>query len=145
MLIANISNREALETIQMSEKRLALVARAGAIQALRYARRYAPVRTGALRKGIIVMPGIEKSKYVGKAVAEVVMDRNMNDVFQRPNRRGHHFYYPASQEYGFKSRVKGGGTKHVPGKHFMHIASRLEPPDKEKMTVELVEDVLGSL
>ena len=141
MLIANISNREALETIQMSEKRLALVARAGAIQALRYA----PVRTGALRKGIIVMPGIEKSKYVGKAVAEVVMDRNMNDVFQRPNRRGHHFYYPASQEYGFKSRVKGGGTKHVPGKHFMHIASRLEQPDMEKMTVELVEDVLGSL
>ena len=98
MLIANISNRAALEALQMPEKRLALVARAGALQALRYARRYAPVRTGALRKGIIVMPGIEKSKYVGKAVAEVVMDRNMNDVFQRPNRRGHHFYYPASQE-----------------------------------------------
>ena len=33
----------------------------------------------------------------------------------------------------------------MPGKHFMHIASRLEQPDMEKMTVELVEDVLGSL
>lgn len=145
MLIANISNREALEALQMSEKRLALVARAGALQALKYARRYAPKKSGALRRGIIVMPGIEKSRYVGKAVAEVVMDRAMNDVFQRPNAKGHHFYYPASQEYGFKRRVRGGGTKHVPGKHFMHVASRLERPDMERMVVELVEDVLGEL
>lgn len=143
MLIANISNREALERLQMSEKRLAATARAGAIQAAKFARRYAPVKHGDLRKGIIVMPGIESSRYAGKAVAEVVMDRAMNDVFQRPNRRGHHFYYPASQEYGFKSRVKGGGTKHVPGKHFMHVASRLEAPDMEKLVSELIADVLS--
>lgn len=145
MLIANISNRAALEALQMDDRRLAAVARGGAMRAVMYARRYAPKKTGALRRGIIVMPGVEKSKFVGKAVAEVVMDRGMNDVFQRPNARGHHFYYPASQEYGFKRRVRGGGTEHVPGKHFMHVASRVEAPDMEARVVALVEDVLGTL
>lgn len=145
MLVANMSNLAALEALQMQEKRLAMVARSGAFQALKYARKYAPKKTGALRRGIIVMPGIENSKFLGKAVAEVVMDRAMNDVFQRPNARGHHFYYPASQEYGFKRRVRGGGTKHVPGKHFMHIASRLEQPDMEARVGSLVADVISEL
>lgn len=145
MLIVNISNRAALEALQMQEKRLAQVARAGAIQAAKLARKYAPKKTGKLRRGIIVMPGIEHSRFVGKAVAEVVMDPAMNDVFQKSNPKGHHYYYPASQEYGFKRRVRGGGTKHVPGKHFMHVASRLEATDMEQRVTELVEDVLGSL
>lgn len=145
MLIANISNRDALERLQMQERRLAATARAGAIQAAKYARRYAPARTGALRSGIIVMPGIENSRFRGKAVAEVVMDPGMNAVFQKPNRKGHHYYYPASQEYGFKHRIRGGGTTHVPGKHYMHVASRLEAPDMEARVAELVENVLGDM
>lgn len=145
MLIAEITNQEALEWLQSNQKKLEKTVTSAIPAAVQLARRYAPVKTGLLRKGIIAMPGLENTRFQGKAVGEVVLDRGMNNVFQKPSRKGHHYYYPASQEYGFKHRIRGGGTKRVEGKHYMHVASRVyEGPFAEKV-INMVEDLFAEL
>lgn len=83
-----------------------------------------PVDTGTLKRGIISTG--ERSKIKGKKVYQLRFDPALNDVFQRPilnpgeaggkNPKG---YYPASMEYGFLTRSKGGSLSYVPGYHFM--------------------------
>lgn len=97
MMIAEITNQEALEYIQANQKKLDETVAAAVPEAVSIARRYAPRKTGLLRKGIIAMPGLEKRRFKGKAVGEVVMDRGLNGVFQKPGKKGHHYYYPASR------------------------------------------------
>lgn len=94
---------------------------------------------------IFAMPGLEKRRFKGKAVGEVVMDRGLNSVFQKPGKKGHHYYYPASQEYGFKHRVRGGGMGRVEGKHFMHVASRVYERAFTAKVVNMVEDLFSEL
>lgn len=94
-------------------------------------RRGVPVRTGALKRGIVSTG--ERSRLRGKKVYEILFDPKMNDVFQRPvqnpgaagskNTRSGHAYYPASMEYGFLTRSKGGGIRYVEGHHFMREAA----------------------
>lgn len=84
--------------------------------------------TGNLKKGIVSRG--EQSKVKGKKVYGLMFDPSMNDVFQKPiknpgeaggkNAKG---YYPASMEYGFLTRSKGGGYSYVPGYHFMRNAA----------------------
>lgn len=83
-----------------------------------------PVRTGALKRGI-VRTG-ERSRLKGKKVYDLMFDPGMNDVFQKPIKnpgeaggKSDHAYYPASMEYGFLTRSRGGGYSYVPGYHFM--------------------------
>lgn len=125
MLTIEVDDRKTLRWLQAHQRRLDDTVILALPKVAQIARRYAPKKSGALRRGIIVMPGLEKSRYQGKAVGQVVIDRNMNSVFQKPSKMGHHYYYPASQEYGFRHRAKGGGTKRIEGKHYMYIASRL--------------------
>lgn len=145
MLTIDIPDTQALEWIQANQRRLEDTVILSLPKVAQIARRYAPKKSGALRRGIIVMPGLEKSRYTGKAVGEVVIDRAMNSVFQKPSKKGHHYYYPASQEYGFKHRVRGGGMGRVEGKHYMHIASRV--PDQafyasvDRMVQDLIKDM----
>lgn len=85
-----------------------------------------PVATGALKKGIIRKAEHPSKKVSGKKVNDLMFDPAMNDIFQKPiknpgeaggkNPKG---YYPASMEYGFLTRSKGGGYSYVPGHHFM--------------------------
>ena len=64
------------------------------------AKRRAPIETGELRKGIILVG--EKTKTPGKKIYRVVFDRNKNHIFQKFNAAGEQTgYYPASQEYGW--------------------------------------------
>lgn len=94
----------------------------------------APSRTGALKSGIILHK--EKKRHEGKAVYDILMDPDKNDVFQKPiinpvRSKVPYAYYPASQEHGFFSRRADGGMTYtrpdgsaakinkVPGKHFM--------------------------
>lgn len=84
--------------------------------------------TGNLRRGITRRG--ERSKVKGKKVYEVTFSSSMNDVFQKPIKnpgeaggKSDHGYYPASMEYGFLTRSKGGGLSYVPGYHFMHDAA----------------------
>lgn len=125
MLTIEVDDRKTLRWLRAHQRRLDDTVILALPKVAQIARRYAPKKSGALRRGIIVMPGLEKSRHQGKAVGQVVIDRAMNSVFQKPSKKGHHYYYPASQEYGFRHRAKGGGTKRIEGKHYMYIASRL--------------------
>ena len=80
----------------------------------------APRKTGALISGIIPSPWEENSKYPGKIVRQVYFDADMNDTFVKMTKSGKRYYYPASQEYGFRIANRSGtGVKRVPGKFFM--------------------------
>lgn len=83
-----------------------------------------PVATGDLKRGIIRKG--ERSRVKGKKVYDLMFDPGMNDVFQKPIKnpgeaggKSPKAYYPASMEYGFLTRSKGGGLSYVPGYHFM--------------------------
>lgn len=106
-----------------------------------------PVDTGALKKGIVRKA--ERSRTKGKKVYDVTFDAGMNDVFQRPiknpgeaggqSKKG---YYPASMEYGFLTRSKGGGLSYVPGYHFMqNAAQESAAPAKQAMVKTLIEEI----
>jgi hypothetical protein len=76
------------------------------------ARNDAPYEHGFLKKGIKMKVERRKS---GKKVYYLCMDSDMNDIFVKTARSGERYYYPASQEYGF--RTKNGG--YVPGAYFL--------------------------
>jgi len=83
-----------------------------------------PVATGELKRGIIRVG--ERSRVKGKKVYDLMFDPKKNDIFQKPIKnpgeaggKSKHGYYPASMEYGFLTRSKGGGYRYVPGYHFM--------------------------
>lgn len=88
----------------------------------------APEDTGFLKRGITSVG--ERSRTRGKKVYQIRFDPAYNDVFQKPilnpgeaggkNPKG---YYPASMEYGFLTRSKGGGLSYVPGYHFMRTGA----------------------
>lgn len=96
------------------------------------ARKNAPRRTGALRKGIKVRSRKEKTQK-GKVVYDVWMDREMNDTFVKISRSGHRYYYPGSQEYGFRTR-----RGRVQGLYFMKQAAEgLNPYHNQLVLDEL--------
>lgn len=89
---------------------------------LKQARATAPVDTGALKKGIIMVG--EKSRYKAKKVYRIVFDSKMNDVFQKPVKNPGESgnpdarkiaYYPSSQEYGYFAR----DGRYIPGFRFI--------------------------
>lgn len=145
MLTIDVEDQKTLLWLQKHQKRLDDTVILALPKVAQIARRYAPKKTGALRRGIIVMPGLENSRYKGKAVGEIVIDRAMNSVFQKPSKKGHHYYYPASQEYSFKHRVKGGGMGRVEGKHYMYIASRLPDGEFYSAVEKTVNDLIKDM
>ena len=83
-----------------------------------------PVASGELKRGIIRVG--ERSRVKGKKVYDLMFDPKKNDIFQKPIKnpgeaggKSKYGYYPASMEYGFLTRSKGGGYRYVPGYHFM--------------------------
>lgn len=113
---------------KLPQKCVTRAAGKGATVVRRAIRNQAPVDTGALKRGIIRTG--ERSRTRGKKIYDMMFDPAMNDVFQKPiknpgeaggeNPKG---YYPASMEYGFLTRSKGGGYSYVPGYHFMRDAT----------------------
>lgn len=104
----------------------------------------APRKTGALISGIIPSPWEENSKYPGKIVRQVYMDAGMNDTFVKVTKSGKRYYYPASQEYGFRVANRSGNrVKRVPGKYFMAGTSIEYFPAFEKDVETLVEKVVS--
>lgn len=71
----------------------------------------APRKSGDLIKGIVPSPWEENSAYPGKIVRQVYMDAGMNDTFVKITKSGKRYYYPASQEYGFKVPKRTIGPK----------------------------------
>lgn len=93
----------------------------------------APRKSGDLISGIIPSPWEENSKYPGKIVRQVYMDAGMNDTFVKVTKNGKRYYYPASQEFGFRIANRSTVTpqqaaayqvaarsKRIPGKFFMN-------------------------
>lgn len=104
-----------------------------------------PVRTGDLKRGIV--RNGERSKYRGKKVYDLIFDPGMNDVFQKPIKnpgeaggKSDHGYYPASMEYGFLTRSKGGGLSYVPGYYFMRDAAEASSPAAKKEMIKTLNE-----
>ena len=98
-----------------SETQLDSVVRGSASVLAARIRANAPKKTGALRTGIINPSKPEKSVNPGKIVYDVIMDPEMNDTFVKITKAGKRYYYPASQEYGFRI----GRAKRKPGLYYM--------------------------
>lgn len=101
----------------------------------------APYRTGALRSGLIVAPGREKSKTFGKIVNDIVFDAAMNDIFVKTSKAGVRYYYPSSQEYGFRS----GRGRRVPGRYFMRDSTAAYSAIHEEAVVARTVEIMEAL
>lgn len=142
MLTAEMTNAEAMERFVLAQDKIDATVWALLDPVVAEARRRAPHKTGDLRRGIIKMPRLEKSKFAGKAVGQIVIAREMNDTFVKMTLAGKRYYYPASQEYGFRSRTKSGSEKRVPGRYYMLAAAVAAEPDVLAAAERLVEVIL---
>lgn len=95
----------------------------------------APKKSGDLIKGIIPSPWEENSAYPGKIVREVYMDAGMNDTFVKVSKAGKRYYYPASQEFGFKIPKR----KNIPQRDERQYKRRNRVPGKFFMNDTFVE------
>lgn len=131
-------------TEKIPQKAVTRAAGKGRTVVRRAVRSAAPVWSGDLQRGIISVG--ERSRLRGKKVYDITFDPNMNDVFQRPvkepgaagstSTKGGHAYYPASMEYGFLTRSKGGGYSYFPGYHFMRDATEESGPAARHVMIE---------
>ena len=112
----------------------------------------APKKSGDLISGIIPSPWEENSAYPGKIVRQVYMDAGMNDTFVKMSKSGKRYYYPASQEFGFRITnrtslaVKNASAprrNRVPGKFFMNDTFIDYIPVFQKNAEKLVDKVVG--
>lgn len=117
----------------------------------------APVETGELREGLIMIK--EKTKMRGKAVYQITPAAEKNAIFQKPIRKPirsktPYAYYPASQEYGYFTRRPGGGMTYVrsdgskatmnkvPGKHYMRTGADVASETAKNLIAKtLLDDI----
>ena len=142
MLTAEMTKAEALGRLRAEPDKIRKAARNAAAYVLSIARRNAPKKSGALRQGIVLSPFAEHTKYQGKAVYDVYFDEKTNDTFVKYSKAGKRYYYPASQEYGFRSETRAG-EKRIRGKYFMYAASRAGRGRAEEITQRMIEDVFS--
>ena len=122
----------------------------------RQIRTRAPKKSGDLISGIVPSPWEEHSAYSGKIVRQVYMDAGMNDIFVKTAKNGKRYYYPASQEYGFKIPQRTTLTpqqaaaystaarrSRVPGKFFMADTFVEYVPAFVSDVEDLVDKVVG--
>jgi hypothetical protein len=91
-------------------------ARHGTAIARKAAKANAPVDSGELKSGIVQRQ--ERRTKLGKAMFDVIMNASKNQTFVKMTKSGVRYYYPASQEYGY--RLKDGG--YMPGLKYMSRA-----------------------
>ena len=75
----------------------------------------APQKTGELRSGIIPSPAAERTATPYRIVYDVYMDEGKNEIFVKMSKAGKRYYYPASQEYRFKTEKNGKSTSAAAG------------------------------
>lgn len=115
----------------MPQKQITKGVRRGTNVILHQARAMAPRRTGKLRKKLTLKP--ERSKKRGKKVMQVTFQK----VEKFPEavkvaKDGTRYYYPASQNFGFRTRNGG----YVEGKHFLEGAMQAKSSEAAKVIVE---------
>lgn len=140
-------NRALMRVEKVPQKVVTKAAGKGRTIVRKAIRQAAPVESGAMKRGIVSVG--ERSRYKGKKVYELMFDPDKNDVFQKdiksPGAAGgknKKAYYPASMEYGFLTRSKGGGLSYVPGYHFMRSAAEQSKHAAMKGMIITVTDEL---
>lgn len=126
---------------RISEEQIAGTVRTSAAGLRDRIRANAPYRFGTLQSGIIVAPGREKSSRAGKVVNDIVFDRGMNDSFVKISRAGKRYYYPASQEYGFRI----GRTRRKPGLYYMRNTAAAYYAEHEQNVSEGIMEILEEI
>lgn len=133
------SNVRALGRI--SDRELAQIIQGSADTLVQRTRAAAPVKTGAIRSGIIRSPGPERSSKIGKVVYDLYVDPAMNDTFVKYTKSGKRYYYPASMEYGF--RLKRG--RRYPGKYYMRNSAVAYSDDHTQRVAEGIGKIMEGL
>lgn len=119
---------------KVPQKHVTASAKKGMNIPLREAKAKAPVDTGALKRGIILVG--EKSKTKGKKVYRIVFDRAYNDIFQKKNKKGQVTgYYPVSQEYGYFAK----NGRYIPGYRFIHNSLNNNVQKVEKTIIDTMQ------
>lgn len=101
----------------------------------------APYRFGDLQRGIVVSPKPERTVVFGKVVHDIYFDAALNDTFVKITKSGKRYYYPASQEYGFRI----GRTRRQPGLYFMRDTSVDYYSEHHQAIAEGVNKILEDL
>lgn len=166
-LTCELTGKEVLERLKLDDSKTTRVVEAAAQQLAVLVRSKAPSLSGDLRSGIIPSPWVEMTATPGKIVCQVYFDDGMNDTFVKYSKSGKRYYYPASQEYGFKLNrapafmagnqnvkkvgnhlewkrsvlVAHGYVRRIPGKYFMRDSAVEYAPTFEKMVLELLDEV----
>lgn len=112
-----------------------------------------PPHGGTLKRNIVTKT--EKNHGVkGKKVREVTFKggAEANALLQRPIKipgtlggKNPKAYYPASQEYGFLARRKGGGVQYIEGRYFMRDAAEQASPQAKETMINVMETELDKL
>lgn len=146
-ITCEITGTEVLEKLKLDKTDTARFVETAAGTLVAIIRTNAPRKSGDLRSGIIPSPWEERTAVPGKVVREVYFDAAMNDTFVKVAKSGKRYYYPASQEYGFriaKQAAIPGKTPsrdRVPGKYFMRDTAVEYAPAFAAGVQELVEEV----
>ena len=114
-------------------------ARKGANIPFKTAKQKAPEDTGLLKKGLMLKG--EKSRFKAKKVYQVTFNPAYNDFFAKVSKEGKRAYYPASQEYGFKT-VNG---RYIPGFHYLKESIDDNARSIEKTIVDVLAKELDKL
>lgn len=122
---------------KLPQKCVTKAARQGANVALRSAKGDAPQDTGLLKKSMKLVG--ERSKIKGKKVYQVTFDEAFNGdgengLVKKSKITGKRAYYPASQEFGFKTRNGG----YIPGYRYLRHAIEDNKQTIEQKTVEVL-------
>lgn len=112
-------------------------AKNGASISYKDAKSKAPFLTGALEEGIILKA--EKTNKKGKKVYQISIKDNPE--FIKTTAEGNRYYYPASQEYGF--RLRNGGK--VEGLHFLRNSIDKNNSKIEITMVNVLADEIDKL
>lgn len=138
-----VAGIEDLRKVQREIGRVRLLVRSATEDLAAVIRTTAPRKSGDLIRGIVASPWEEKRAHPGEIFRQVYFDFAMNDVFVKYSKKGVRYYYPASQEFGFRvgRQNSTGSQRRVPGKFFMRNTA-IEYVPKFLVSVErLVEEV----
>lgn len=105
-------------------------------------------QTGLLKRGIINGEENSGANDSSKAAFDVRMDKALTPYFIRIS-NGKRYYYPASMEYGFAPKGKGGSKEKVfAGYHFMRDAADANSEAihraMEQKAIEAIDKILES-
>lgn len=146
-ITAELTGLEILEKLKLDKSATVRFVQTHAGRLAAITRTNAPRKSGDLRRGIIPSPWQEKTAVPGKVVHEVYFDDGMNDTFVKYSKSGKRYYYPASQEYGFRIANKtvqpgvSARASSVKGKYFMRDSTVEYAPAYVAAAEEFIAEV----